>query len=82
MLRGQTRHFECVAQELTRGISQAALETGVPMATGVITADTLEQAMDRAGLKSGNKGRDAALAALELAGLDETLTGGRKGKRS
>lgn len=73
VLRGQTRHFECVAQELTRGISQAALETGVPVATGVITADSFEQAMDRAGLKSGNKGSQAALAAVELADLTQQI---------
>ena len=73
VLRGGTRHFECVANEITRGISQAALETGVPVATGVITADTLEQAIDRAGLKAGNKGAQAALAAVEIADLNEQL---------
>ncbi len=50
VLRGETRHFECVAGEITRGVSQVALETGVPIATGIITADDLEQAIDRAGL--------------------------------
>ena len=73
VLKGETRHFECVAEEITRGISQAALENGVPIATGVITADTLEQAIDRAGLKAGNKGAQAALAALEIADLNEQL---------
>ena len=75
ILRGDTFHFECVAGEVTRGISQAALETGVPMASGIITADTLEQAIDRAGLKSGNKGEHAALAALEIADLNTQLKG-------
>ena len=73
VLRGGTYHFECVSHEVTRGLSQAALETGVPVATGIITADTLEQAIDRAGLKAGNKGRDAALAALEIADLNGRL---------
>ena len=74
VLRGGTYHFECVSQEVTRGLSQAALTTGIPVATGVITADTLEQAIDRSGLKSGNKGAQAALAALELADLNRQLT--------
>jgi len=74
VIRGGTYHFECVSNELTRGISQVALETGTPIATGVITVDTLEQAIDRAGLKHGNKGEQAALAALEIASLDEQLS--------
>jgi 6,7-dimethyl-8-ribityllumazine synthase len=74
VLRGGTYHFECVSNELTRGIAQVALETGVPIATGIITADTLEQAIDRAGLKAGNKGMHAALAALEIADLNRKLT--------
>lgn len=73
ILRGETHHFECVSGEITRGISQAALETGMPIATGVITADNLEQAIDRAGLKAGNKGAQAALAALEIADLNLQL---------
>ena len=73
VLRGGTYHFECVSHEITRGISQAALEKGVPIATGIITADTLEEAIDRAGLKAGNKGRQAALAAIEIADLDRQL---------
>ncbi len=73
VLRGDTFHFECVAGEVTRGISQAALETGVPIASGVITADNLEQAIDRAGLKSGNKGKHAALTAVEIADLSGQL---------
>lgn len=73
ILRGETSHYECVANEITRGISQVAMQTGVPIATGIITADNLEQAIDRAGLKSGNKGRQAALAALEIADLHRQL---------
>jgi 6,7-dimethyl-8-ribityllumazine synthase len=81
ILRGGTYHFECVSQEVTRGISQVALETGVPIATGIITADTLEQAIDRAGLKAGNKGAQAALAALEIASLSQKLkVKSKKGK--
>lgn len=73
VLRGGTYHFETVSNEVTRGVSQVALETGIPIATGIITADTLEQAIDRAGLKAGNKGAHAAMAALELASLDRSL---------
>jgi len=74
VIRGGTYHFECVSNELTRGIDQVALETGTPIATGVITVDNLEQAIDRAGLKHGNKGEQAALAALEIANLTEQLS--------
>ena len=74
VLRGGTRHFECVANEIVRGVSQAALETGIPVASGIITADTLEQAIDRAGLKQGNKGAQAALAAIEISNLNRLLS--------
>lgn len=73
VIRGGTFHFECVSHEVTRGISQAALETGIPIASGIITADNLEQAIDRAGLKAGNKGEHAALAALEITNLNQSL---------
>ncbi len=73
VLRGGTFHYECVSHEVTRGISQAALETGFPAASGIITAESLEEAIDRAGLKSGNKGQQAALAALEIADLNQRL---------
>jgi len=73
ILRGDTYHYECVAHEVTRGVSQVALESGVPIASGIITADTLEQAIDRAGLKAGNKGAQAALAAIEVADLKRKL---------
>ena len=69
VIRGETPHFEYVAGEVTKGIAQAALETGVPVVYGVVTADTLEQAVDRAGVKAGNKGFEAAMAAVELVNL-------------
>lgn len=74
ILRGDTLHFECVANESIRGISQAALETGIPVASGIITAENLEQAIDRAGLKLGNKGAQTALAAIEIANLNAILS--------
>lgn len=73
ILRGDTIHFENVATEITRGISQVALETGIPIASGIIMAENLEQAIDRAGLKLGNKGAQAALAAIEIASLNKIL---------
>lgn len=69
VIRGQTPHFEYVAAEVSKGVAQVALATGVPVTFGVITADSLEHAVDRAGAKSGNKGADAARAALEMANL-------------
>lgn len=81
LLRGDTLHYEVIANEVTRGIGQAAQETGVPMGFGVLTCDTLEQAIDRAGLKAGNKGWDAALAAVEMAVLQKKMKkGSRKSK--
>lgn len=73
VLRGETYHYECVSHEVTRGVSQVALESGVPIATGILTLDTLEQAIDRAGLKSGNKGAQAAQALLEMISLTSAL---------
>lgn len=67
VLRGETTHYDHVASETARGIQLAQLDTGVPIAFCVLTCDTLEQAIDRAGLKSGNKGYDAGLAAIEMA---------------
>ena len=78
VIRGGTFHFECVSNEVTRGISQVGLETAIPIASAVITADNLEQAIDRAGLKAGNKGEHAALAAIEIANLNRCMTGKRK----
>jgi 6,7-dimethyl-8-ribityllumazine synthase len=69
ILRGETSHYEHLAKEVTRGIGQSAQETGVPHGYGVLTCDSLEQAIDRAGLKMGNKGWDAALSAVEMANL-------------
>jgi len=69
VIRGQTPHFEYIAGEVTKGIAQAGMQTGVPVIYGVITADTLEQAIDRAGAKAGNKGFDAAMVAVELVNL-------------
>jgi 6,7-dimethyl-8-ribityllumazine synthase len=73
VIRGSTPHFEYVSSEVTKGIAQVSLETGMPVIYGVITADTIEQAVERAGTKMGNKGGDAALAALEMANLINKL---------
>lgn len=69
VIRGATPHFEYVAAEVAKGIAAASMETGVPIAFGVITSDTIEQAVERAGTKSGNKGWDAAITAIEMAQL-------------
>ncbi|MBN2719806.1 MAG: 6,7-dimethyl-8-ribityllumazine synthase [Proteobacteria bacterium] len=69
LIRGQTPHFDFIASEATKGIAQASLQTGVPITFGIITADTLDQAVDRAGAKAGNKGFEAALGAIEMADL-------------
>jgi 6,7-dimethyl-8-ribityllumazine synthase len=69
VIRGQTPHFDYVAGECASGLARIALESGVPIGFGVLTTDTVEQAVDRAGGKAGNKGADAALAALEMANL-------------
>ena len=69
IIRGQTPHFEYIAGEVTKGIAQAGMETGVPVIFGIVTADTLEQAIDRAGVKAGNKGFEAAMSAVELVNL-------------
>lgn len=73
VIRGATPHFEYIASEVAKGIAHTALETGVPTIFGVITADTIEQAIERAGTKSGNKGWDAALTAMEMVNLYKTL---------
>lgn len=69
IIRGQTPHFEYITAEVTRGIGEAGLQTGVPVVFGVVTADTLDQAIDRAGVKLGNKGFEAATTAVELVNL-------------
>jgi len=73
VIRGDTPHFEHVAAEVTKGIAQVQLSTGVPVVFGVLTTDSIEQAVERAGTKAGNKGWDAALAALEMASLMRAL---------
>jgi len=69
LIRGDTPHFEFISSEVTKGISAVSLETEVPVAFGVLTADSVEQAIDRAGLKSGNKGFEAAMSAIEMVNL-------------
>jgi 6,7-dimethyl-8-ribityllumazine synthase len=69
VIRGGTPHFEYVAAEVTKGLAQVALETGVPVGLGVLTTDTIEQAIERSGTKGGNKGFDAAMSAIEMANL-------------
>jgi 6,7-dimethyl-8-ribityllumazine synthase len=66
VIRGATPHFEYISAEVTKGIAQVALESGVPVSFGILTTDSIEQAIERAGTKSGNKGWDAALAAIEM----------------
>ncbi len=73
IIRGQTPHFDYVAAESAKGIAQASLQTGIPIVYGIITADTLEQAIDRAGVKAGNKGADAVITAVEMANLMHLL---------
>ncbi|MGH9587909.1 MAG: 6,7-dimethyl-8-ribityllumazine synthase [Acidobacteriaceae bacterium] len=73
LLRGDTAHFEAIYNEVARGIGQSQQETGIPHAFGVLTCDTLEQALDRAGVKSGNKGFEAAAAAMEMVSLGRKL---------
>ena len=69
VIRGDTPHFDYICSQVTKGIAETALATGVPTIYGVITADTVEQAIDRAGTKAGNKGKDAALSAIEMVNL-------------
>ncbi len=73
VIRGSTAHFDYVAGNSARGVAQASMDTGVPVIFGVLTTDTIEQAIERAGTKSGNKGFDAAAAAIEMANLMEQL---------
>ncbi len=73
IIRGATPHFDYVAAEASKGIAQASLDTGIPIAFGVLTTDTIEQAVERAGTKSGNKGWDCAIVAIEMAQLFKKL---------
>lgn len=76
VIRGDTPHFDHIAAEASKGLAQTSLETGVPIAFGVLTTNTLEQAIDRAGAKSGNKGFDAAMSAVEMGNLMRRLRAG------
>ncbi|MFA5038449.1 MAG: 6,7-dimethyl-8-ribityllumazine synthase [Candidatus Omnitrophota bacterium] len=69
VIRGDTPHFDFIASEAAKGVAQVSMQTGIPVIFGVITADTMEQAVERAGTKGGNKGRDAALNAIEMVNL-------------
>jgi 6,7-dimethyl-8-ribityllumazine synthase len=85
VIRGATPHFEYIAAEVTKGIAQVQLESDVPISYGVITPDTIEQAIERAGTKAGNKGFDAAMAAIEMANLFKAMSHSgrpRKARRS
>jgi len=73
VIRGGTPHFEYISSEVSKGIALVTLETEIPVAFGIITSDTLEQAIERAGAKSGNKGWDAAISAIEMANLIKLL---------
>jgi 6,7-dimethyl-8-ribityllumazine synthase len=75
VIRGETDHYEYVASEAAKGVAMASVSTGVPVIFGILTTDTLEQAINRAGAKTGNKGADAALAAIEMANLMAVLPG-------
>jgi 6,7-dimethyl-8-ribityllumazine synthase len=78
VIRGGTPHWEYVAGEAAKGIAKVSLDTGVPVVFGVLTTDTIDQAIERAGTKAGNKGWAAATSALEMANLLRTLPGGKK----
>ncbi len=80
LLRGETAHYEAIYNEVARGIGQSQQETGVPHAFGVLTCETLEQALDRAGLKAGNKGFEAAVAAIEMASIQDHLAAALQAK--
>jgi len=78
IIRGESPHFDYIASEVTRGISDVSRHTGVPIAFGVLTTENLEQALERAGAKAGNKGWDTALSAIELVNITRQLSGGKK----
>lgn len=73
VIRGSTPHFDYVSAEVSKGVAAAGMETGLPVIFGVITTDTIEQAIERAGTKAGNKGWDAAIAAIEMANLFDAM---------
>ncbi len=76
VIRGATPHFDYVAAEVSKGIAQVALHSGIPVTFGVLTTDTIEQALERAGTKAGNKGWDAALSAIEMVNVVSAIEGG------
>lgn len=78
VIRGETSHFEHVAGEAAKGVAQVSMQTGVPVLFGIVTAETLEQAINRAGVKAGNKGFEAAMSAIELVNLYAVMGGGEK----
>ncbi|KAA3616073.1 MAG: 6,7-dimethyl-8-ribityllumazine synthase [Calditrichaeota bacterium] len=78
LIRGATPHFDYIASEVTKGIGHLTLKSGIPVTFGIITADTIEQAIERAGTKAGNKGWDAALAAIEMVNLCDNIEGKTK----
>jgi len=80
VIRGGTPHFEYVAGEATKGVAQVAMEAGCAVTMGVLTCDTMEQALERAGVKAGNKGAEAAAAAIEQAQVLKLASGGKRGK--
>lgn len=82
IIRGETPHFEYIAAQVARGVGQVALDTGIPIAFGVLTTENLEQALERAGAKAGNKGCEAALTAMELLQVAKQLAGGKRSGRS
>ena len=73
MIRGATPHFDMVANESAKGIAQAAMQSGVPVLNGILTTDSIEQAIERAGTKAGNKGADAMISAIEMINLSNAL---------
>jgi 6,7-dimethyl-8-ribityllumazine synthase len=81
VIRGETPHFDYVAGEAAKGVSNAAMQTGIPVIFCVVTTDTLEQAINRCGVKAGNKGFEAAMSAVELVNLYKTMDGGEKASK-
>ncbi len=75
LIRGETPHFDYLSREVTRGIDEVALRYGIPVTYGVLTTDTVDQALNRSGIKHGNKGIDATVAAIEMANLFRELSG-------
>ncbi len=78
VIRGETPHFDYVAGEAAKGVAQVSMQTGIPVLFGVVTTDTLEQAINRTGVKAGNKGFEAAMSAVELVNLYKTMDGGKE----